>query len=381
MKTTHPSRVSESIRHFVLLIDGTWVSASNKSPIDRLSNVYKLSLYVETHSQTNESQVCLYLPGLGSKTSGLPITNGIFAPQLPNDVERAYISLCMNYAPGDKIYIFGFSRGAVVARLVAGIIGEYGLLKPSQIEIFPLIWSNFLQIQSGSNISDKEKFRNDYCITFSEQYSIEYLGLFDTVYGNYFGTDAEMLKRIFLGNRTLGAHVKSAVHLLAAHETRSFFRPILFCKKGEEDQLLEQIWMPGVHTDIGGGYQENFLSKIALLTMLGRITEQTKLKIDEQRMEDLKKSIEMDLGENRFIVNNDCNMWIWRLIALLKGEGRSIDSCDACQFKHPVFDLFSGRVYLNKAEKKRKTFGAPKFLETLENIEVAIFKGLKDRMI
>jgi hypothetical protein len=55
------------------------------------------------------------------------------------------------------------------------------------------------------------------------------------------------------------------------HESRIEFLPVLF--EGVEDdkeQQLEQIWMPGVHTDVGGGYEQDFLGKISLMTMLGR---------------------------------------------------------------------------------------------------------------
>jgi hypothetical protein len=45
-------------------------------------------------------------------------------------------------------------------------------------------------------------------------------------------------------------------------------------KKSDETHL-EQIWMPGVHSDVGGAYTNRFLGNLALLTMIDRAIEKT----------------------------------------------------------------------------------------------------------
>lgn len=363
---------AQPIRHLIALIDGTGVSASQRVKAERYSNIYKLGLYIETHNDANESQLAFYLPGIGSKTSGLPLTNGAFAVQLSKEVEKVYINICTNYCydvvrrVGDKIYIFGFSRGAVVARLVSALIGRYGLLKPSQIEMFDYIWSDFI---GKAPIHDMESFRSVYCV--EDRTSVEFLGLFDTVLGIHFGTQHSRLKRVFFGNRILGAHVKTVIHILARDESRNVFKPILFESKSNHEQVLEQIWMPGVHSDVGGGYSEDFLSKISLMTMLDRMRAYTLLKIDFERSLALRVAIEEALGQNRIVVNNELNGF-WQVFRWF-GQRVPVGG-DQGQLIHPIYKSLEGRSFITKT-KRTRLFHTPDFkmsnfakVSSLENL-------------
>lgn len=372
------------VRHFLILLDGTWVSASRKNAIDRKSNVYKLSLYFEARTHASESQVVFYLPGIGSDTSGFPLINGLFANELPLDVEKSYINICTNFAwaedeqARDKIYIFGFSRGAVVARLLAGLIGRYGLLRPSQIDMFPYIWDDFV---GKSNIDDLKHFRHEYGFGQSTIH-VEFLGLFDTVYGNYKGKNAAGLKRIFFEDRKLGTHVRAAVHILALDESRSIFRPVLFeglFEANNTEQVLEQIWMPGVHSDIGGGYSQDFLSKISLLTMLDRVRAHTILNVDFDRTVALKNSIEDDFGENHLAINNDCGEILWKVLRFIRNGKRVLDCEDQCQFIHPIVKTLNGRSVQYKGRRIAQVFKTPEFpfsnyaeIQSLTNLRSAL---------
>jgi uncharacterized protein (DUF2235 family) len=63
-------------------------------------------------------------------------------------------------------------------------------------------------------------------------------------------------------------------HAIAVDERRAFFRTNLWRRRGvppaSGPQNLKQVWFPGVHCDVGGGYPEaeSGLSKIALAWML-----------------------------------------------------------------------------------------------------------------
>ena len=50
---------------------------------------------------------------------------------LREHLEDAYRYLANTYAPGDKIWLFGFSRGAFSARALAGMIQQCGLISQS----------------------------------------------------------------------------------------------------------------------------------------------------------------------------------------------------------------------------------------------------------
>jgi hypothetical protein len=140
-------------RHLIVLLDGTGITASNLRVGTRHSNIYKINLALETHNDVSEAQIAFYIPGIGSSwTDQFPLT-GVLGLGLIGDVEQAYINICSNYYPGvaggwgDRIYLFGFSRGAVVARLLASLISKFGLLKASRLGRFADLW--------GVSIGDK----------------------------------------------------------------------------------------------------------------------------------------------------------------------------------------------------------------------------------
>ena len=136
-------------RHLFILIDGTWVTASNKRPGEQQSNIYWLNLFLEKANKEGKTQIVFYIPGIGSSTEGEKWIGGGLAFKLERFVEGAYINLISNFEVADKIYIFGFSRGAVIARLVAGMILTFGVLKPQNIDRYQKMW----ECVSGENIS------------------------------------------------------------------------------------------------------------------------------------------------------------------------------------------------------------------------------------
>jgi uncharacterized protein (DUF2235 family) len=109
---------------------------------------------------------------------------GGFSYGMDEQIQDLYIDVCSNYEPGDKIYIFGFSRGAVAARVLAGLLAK-GILKPHIIHKLPDLWRAF----SGSDLISLPKTKmpesgrildEDYA---SRDPSVEFLGVFDTVSG------------------------------------------------------------------------------------------------------------------------------------------------------------------------------------------------------
>lgn len=343
-------------RHLVVLIDGTWVSASKLNAWQRHSNIYELNLALETHNDKNEAQIAFYISGLGSYDRGFSrYTGGAFATDLPRDVEQAYINICSNYTPrsdesdGDKIYLFGFSRGAVIARLVAAIISRYGVLHPSKIRRFVQLWDHFVGKDPSLNV---DSFRAEYC----SDATVEFIGVFDTVLGNYAGRDEDALKRIFFSDRRLPEKVRSGVHLLALDETRMLFRPVLWIGSSHETQSLEQIWMPGVHTDIGGGYEGKALANISLLTMLIRLQEFTSLKINSEYVEDLESDIRQAYSKDEIVINNELDSLTWKALAMIFKGAREPSATHVGQCVHPICHSLANRFVRMKAKKKSQLY-------------------------
>lgn len=75
----------------------------------------------------------------------------------------------------------------------------------------------------------------------------------------------------------LNAYVRYAFHALSIDDRRQQFLPTLWNEptKAQETgdpvgQTFEQVWFPGVHSDVGGGYEDSGLSDIALAWMIDK---------------------------------------------------------------------------------------------------------------
>lgn len=113
------------------------------------------------------------------------------------------------------------------------------------------------------------------------------LGIPQTVLDKVGLTSKQKKKYRFL-DITLSSKVHCPFHAIAIDEKQAPFRPPLWQKKfGEElspDRVVEQVWFPGVHSDLDGGYAEHGLSDNALRWLLRRTGEETGLELDLHRM-------------------------------------------------------------------------------------------------
>ena len=253
-------------RNLVLCLDGT----SNRYKRDN-TNVLKLFAMLD---RSRADQIVYYQPGIGTIT---PIgeTSRVrrlflrwidlaFGILLKQHCLGAYRFLMQTYQPGDRIYIFGFSRGAYTARVLAGMVQMVGLLPPNNDEMVDFAWK--LYNRAPHNAAQWElvgNFREIFSVG-PRRPTIELLGLWDTVSS----------VRYLLRNKTFPythdnpsvAHVR---HAVALDERRAYFRQNLWSPTARNQDLVE-VWFPGVHCDVGGGYlaAQCGLSNIALHWML-----------------------------------------------------------------------------------------------------------------
>src|SRR5215472_1391144 len=76
-----------------------------------------------------------YLPGVGTQGDiVLKALGSAFGDGIAQPIVRGYTFLSRNYAPGDEIYVTGFSRGATAARALAGLVVIKGLLNPAKYD-------------------------------------------------------------------------------------------------------------------------------------------------------------------------------------------------------------------------------------------------------
>ncbi|MBT2185393.1 T6SS phospholipase effector Tle1-like catalytic domain-containing protein [Sphingobium nicotianae] len=291
-------------KNIVILFDGT----SNQITEDR-TNILRLYGMLEK----SDRQLVYYDPGVG--TLGVPDSWGRLWPRivefwglatgwgLDRNVKQAYQFLVDNYERGgggadrDRIYLFGFSRGAYTARVLAGFINAVGLIERRNLNLLDYVYRAYKLVGSRRSSDDDEerpgvgeegtdKARNFAEVRLYERVlrpdrpPIRLLGLFDTV--------ASVIESGPKGPR-LRSHaytrhnpsVEAVRHAVAIDERRTMFTPQLwpvgapywagpFKSTDAPAQDVREVWFAGVHGDVGGGYPEleSGLCKVPLEWMI-----------------------------------------------------------------------------------------------------------------
>jgi uncharacterized protein (DUF2235 family) len=121
---------------------------------------------------------------------------------------------------------------------------------------------------------------------------VKFLGCFDTVSALGFPIKgiSEILDRIpffqhNFHNYKLSKSVEHAYHALAIDDERKTFHPKLWDSTIEDYQTLQQVWFPGMHTDVGGGYKKDDLSHIPFLWMCRKAMKHGLRIYDKEKLE------------------------------------------------------------------------------------------------
>lgn len=272
-------------RNIVLCCDGT----SNQFAADR-TNVIKL---FHALVKEDERQAVWYHPGIGTRApSGIGTKVGgllarlaglAFGYGLQQDIADAYCFLMNTYRPGDKVYIFGFSRGAYTARVVAAMLHNYGLTMPGNDPLVPyavrMLWS-MARAKSKAAFDTRYKLAIDYKSAISfRACPVHFLGVWDTV--NSVGWVGSPLT---IPSTRDNPDVAIVRHAKALDERRGFFRVNWFTADSKRDIL--EVWFPGTHCDVGGGWPEaeSGISKYPLAWM-AREAGKAGLLFDKDRLD------------------------------------------------------------------------------------------------
>lgn len=291
------------MKQLIVCSDGTWQKITSPYP----TNVVKLTQAIAYHP----GNLIFYGEGIGTGNLFDRITGGLFGWGIDKNIQDAYRFLCLNYAPGDHIYLFGFSRGAYTVRSLVGLIRSVGMLPRQGLRQIPLAYKIYQQAKgqyvgkgesTRENIQVRElpaivKFRqqmtSDYGTDYQEEIEITVLGCWDTVGALGIPKIAWIpnFVRLFnqkyqFHNTKLSSTVKFAFHAVAIDEHRQAFLPTQM-KPAHEGQLTE-VWFPGGHGGVGGGTPANSpLSNGALLWMIESVERlNLGLKFDRHKIED-----------------------------------------------------------------------------------------------
>jgi uncharacterized protein (DUF2235 family) len=263
-------------KRIVICADGTWNKPEQTDQgTSRSTNVVKIVTAVRPQDSKGMTQVVYYHKGVGER-GGLwdRLTGGAFGAGISQNIEDIYLFLISNYAPGDELFLLGFSRGAYTARSVAGFIRNSGILKPEFLSKYREAHDLYRDRSDASHPRSEQavNFRNQYAWP---DFNIRFIGVWDTV--GALGIPVMPVrfwtkKRYEFHDVELSSHVDYAYQALAIDERRKPFLPAVWKRQPSaiETQVLEQAWFPGVHCDVGGGYPITGLSDGALLWMCDR---------------------------------------------------------------------------------------------------------------
>ncbi len=166
-------------------------------------------------------------------------------------IRRVYGFLASRYRPGDRIFLFGYSRGAYAVRSLAGVIDRVGLLKAEHAteRNIQIAYRHYRRATCGSA---HRAFVKRFC---HDAAPIEMVGVWDTVKALGFRAPviwrwAERAHRFH--DHTLGPGIRHGYHALALHETREAFEPVLWDTPDDHPGHVEQLWFRGSHGDVGG---------------------------------------------------------------------------------------------------------------------------------
>lgn len=146
-------------KRIIICCDGTWQSAvSGKKNVP--SNVTRLCRALNGFGTDEEGhkwqQVVWYDSGVG--TTALAIgdaVEGATGVGLEGNVIEAYNFCVLNFNPGDKIYCFGFSRGAYTARTIAGLISDIGVCHKRDLNKFSDLWKVYKDFKEDKTTGDR----------------------------------------------------------------------------------------------------------------------------------------------------------------------------------------------------------------------------------
>jgi uncharacterized protein (DUF2235 family) len=254
-------------KNIVLCIDGT--GNNGDEPLQPKTNVRKL------YEACTDKKKC-YIRGVGTGGKRDRILGGAGGLGTDQRLRAAYEFLVDDYSDGDSIFLFGFSRGAFAARTLAGFLGRFGTLFRWPLDK-ALLADAYRLYEFSIQLGNPEAFtrivdqiaRDTPRADGDERpvvrpIPIHFVGVWDTV-ARYLSAARDLPDIHYLPD-----HISYARHALALHERREEMEPELWTQWKDRPGRVQQVWFPGAHSDVGGGYpqSEAALSDAALRWML-----------------------------------------------------------------------------------------------------------------
>ncbi|KAG0664678.1 hypothetical protein C6P44_000658 [Monosporozyma unispora] len=285
-------------KSIIMCFDGT---SENFGP-DPFTNVLKIYRLLDT-----KSQLCYYQPGIGTSNNFDSVNtwtrylswsrlknvlDSMFAFCLDDHIVSAYLFLMKHYEVNDQIYMFGFSRGAFIARVLAGMLERVGLLNDGLDDMVHMAWKIYENwefaeqpLQPNYATTLIQEFTKTFCRDY--QIKIHFQGLFDSV--NSVGLFRDRLFPCTQRSNIVN-HVR---HALSIDERRGKFKQFCFTPNPYEPTFFNLQYKP---------YEKEILNTTVVTPIVKQyINEEQTVSANENSSKSIKKNplIEYTLRQSR----------------------------------------------------------------------------------
>ncbi|MBQ74380.1 MAG: hypothetical protein CMQ20_05055, partial [Gammaproteobacteria bacterium] len=260
--TAQHSTGIEMTKNVIVFSDGT----SNTKRTN--TNVYQFYKALKD----SPKNTCFYDPGVGSFSGD--VFGKAFGAGLAVNIRQCYDFIVSKYEPGDRLFLFGFSRGAYTVRSLASFVSLIGLVEKNKKKLgaqgprhhkrqiltvqqkyarlaYDVYRSNKTPAFQAAlrELSERQQMRS--CPVFG-------LGVWDTVGAlglPSMDRDQNAFGEHYYHRVKLPKGIRYAYHALSIDDERREFSPVLFSRTPKNTETIEEVWFSGMHSDVGSGYK------------------------------------------------------------------------------------------------------------------------------
>ena len=267
-------------KRIIICCDGTWNKPESETRVwdkkQKITNVLKTVRAIKPVGSDGKNQIVYYEKGVGTGGFFDRWIGGFTGKGIDQNIKNAYRFLCNNFVEEDEIFCFGFSRGAYTVRALGGLVNLVGIINKLELNHLPIIYKYYRtspekRKNHPSHLIIQQLIKNEK----TAKPEIKFMGVWDTV--GALGAPTPLLgwitKKLFVGFfNTAAENIKYAYQALAIDERRRPFTPSVWTDCSEKT-VMQQVWFPGAHSNVGGGYEEAYLSDLAFLWMVEKAAQ------------------------------------------------------------------------------------------------------------
>lgn len=276
-------------KNIVILSDGTGKASADRAP----TNVWRLYRALDLSDPSR--QIAFYDDGVGTeRLKPSRALGGAFGFGLKRNLLEMYKFLSRTYAPGDRVFVFGFSRGAYTVRTLVGLVHAAGRVTDPADEatLDARVRANYRKFREAFARLPRRlvgRPRRSETTEPADDTRIRFVGVWDTV--DAYGLPIDEMANAWdyfiypyrFPDRRLSSIVEQAAHALALDDERHTFHPVLWderAAKGTPErgsvapaERIRQVWFAGAHSNVGGGYPDDSLAHVPLDWMLSELED------------------------------------------------------------------------------------------------------------